>query len=164
MYSDIDKAAEEERIRQTLKDKFHEDFISNSFNWKVKMRTINNMLMGFSEYESLRISKYRYDSFCRVCYYAVSDVIDQEVSFYSVYPNEIEALALKDSLLAQEKYSKDSYVELLEEKRKEKFLSLQITLSKSMEKKMLRFLVENKAKGKYEEFVSFINQDRDEFI
>lgn len=155
MYESVDKEKEENNIRQALKDQFHEDFITNALRWKEKLYNVNEMLKEFAEDQKIEFTKYSYDGFCRVCYYAIADVIDDSVDFYSVYPTEIEAEALKDVLITQDCFEKEAYVEILESKRKEKFLNLQVTLSKEMEKRMLRFLVENKFKGKYEEFVLF---------
>lgn len=155
MYEEVDKGKEEEILRQALKDKFHEDFVSNALQWKEKLRNVNEMLREFAAHIGSKFQRYNYDSFCRVCYYAISDVIDEKVTFFSVYPTELEAEALKDMLITQERFDKSAYVEILESKRKEKFVHLQLTLSQEMEKKMLKFLVENHFKGQYERFVLF---------
>lgn len=156
MYSESEKEKVEKELIRSLKDQFHKDFISNAPSWKKKMRTFNIILKNFCSERKIKRSPYRYNAFCRVCYYAISDVIDESVSFYSVYPTELESFALEDSLLSTDSYTEEKFIELLEAKRKDKFVSLQQELSVKMEPKMMEFLANDKLLSLSDDFLKFI--------
>jgi len=156
MYDECEKLKEEETLIRSLKDQFHKDFISSAPSWKTKMLTFNDILKDFCQEQDVKFPPYRYNAFCRVCYYAISEVIDSTVDFYSVYPTENEAFALEDSLIATGQYTEDRYIELLVTKREDKFVSLQQRLSNEMSARMMEFLANDKLLSLSDDFLKFI--------